>query len=422
MIRKLLLVLLLVSSSAWSASDFAPAKIPPVSFSLDGVAVSQVLRLVFGEVMKSSYVLDPVVVADQRVVSFRWEASKGDIRPFLVSFLDVLGYSMQSRGGVDFIRVKDEKKEVLIEKQVFIYRPKFRDGSYLVDLLAPLFTGSFTSKRGVQAPDGAKIPLKAAPSGSVASMIERKTDTVIFHGSDVEISQLQKILAQVDVSIGQILVRGALYEVQTSSGEGSAFQLAASLLSGKFGISVGVAGSVLGNTLGLKNTGGALQIDAVLSALSTDSRFKVVSSPSLRVRDGATAKLSVGQEVPVLGALSYPSGAGQAVQSIEYRSSGVIFDLTPQIRDSVVDLNVMQQVSNFISTTNGVNGSPTLTKRELQTSVSMSDGDVIVLGGLNETKEADSVSGLPFFPAFMRSKSQDASKSEILLILQVSRI
>lgn len=421
MIRKLLLALVLVSSSAWSASDFALAKIPPVSFSLDGVAVSQVLRLVYGEVVKGSYVLDPVVVADQRAVSFRWDASKGDIRLFLVSFLDLLGYTMQNRGGVDFIRVKEEKREIEPEKETFVYRPKFRDGSYLVDLLSPLFKGAFTSKRGVQAPEGSKADQKAVPPGSAAALIERKTDTIIFNGSVFEVAKLQKILAQVDISGGQVLVRGALYEVQTSTGEGSAFQMAASVLSGKFGISLGAAGSVLGNSMSFKNIG-SLSIDAVLSALSTDSRFKVVSSPSLRVRDGATAKLTVGQEVPVLGALSFPQGAGQAVQSVEYRSSGVIFDLTPQIREAVVDLNVSQQVSNFINTTTGVNGSPTLTKRELATTVTMADGDVIVLGGLNENKESSAQSGLPFFPALMRSNSKDQSKSEILLILQVTRI
>lgn len=83
---------------------------------------------------------------------------------------------------------------------------------------------------------------------------------------------------------------------------------------------------------------------------------------------------------------------------------------------------VLQQVSNFINTTTGVNGSPTLTKRELSTAVTMSDGDVIVLGGLNENKESSAESGLPFLPSILRSNSKDQSKSEILLILQVTRI
>ena len=419
MMRKMLITLLLASSSLWAAAE--SPKSQPLSFSLDAVPVAQVLRLVFGEVVKGSYVLDPLVVADQRQVSFRWDSVKGEIRPFLSSFLDILGYSIYTKAGVDFVRPKEEKKDIEPEKEIFIYRPKFRDGSYLVDLLSPLFKGSFTAKRGVTAPDGAKQDQKAVPANSAAALVERKTDTMVFNGSQSEIGKLQKILQQVDVAGGQVLVRGALYEVQTGKSEGSAFQMVASVLSGKFGISLGVAGQVLGNSMSFKNSG-SLTIDAVLSALSTDSRFKVVSSPSLRVRDGATAKLTVGQDVPVLGSLSFPAGGGQAVQSVQYQSSGVIFELTPQIRESVVDLTVLEQVSNFVTTTSGVNGSPTLTKRELSTAVSVSDGDLIVLGGLNESKENAAESGLPFLPRIFQSKSSDVSKSEILLVLQVSRI
>ncbi len=52
----------------------------------------------------------------------------------------------------------------------------------------------------------------------------------------------------------------------------------------------------------------------------------------------------------------------------------------------------------------------------------MADGDVIVLGVLNENKEDSAESGLPFLPSFLRSNSKNQSKSEILLILQVTRI
>lgn len=437
MMRRALLVLLLSAGPVLAAPALpglpsptmvpaipakpAKAEKPGLSFALDGVPVAQVLRVVFGEVVKGSYVLDPAVVADSRQVSFRWDSQKGEIRPFLVSFLDLLGYSMQSRGGVDFVKPKEEKKDPEPDKDAFVYRPKYRDGSYLVDLLGPLFKGSFTVRRQVQAPEGAKADQKAVPQGSAAALIERRADLLVFNGTEAEIGKLQKVLAQVDIAGGQVLVRGALYEVQTGKFEGSAFQLAASLLSGKFGVTLGAGGQAFGNSLSFKQTG-SMTIDAVLSALNTDSRFKVVSSPSLRVRDGGTAKLTVGQDVPVLGALSYPQGAGQAVQSVEYRSSGVIFNLSPQIREAAVDLNVTQQVSNFVKTDTGVNGSPTLTKRELSTAVTVEDGDVIVLGGLNEDKETAADSGFSFLPRFLNSHSSDTSKSEILLILQVTRI
>ena len=114
----------------------------------------------------------------------------------------------------------------------------------------------------------------------------------------------------------------------------------------------------------------------------------------------------------MLGALSFPQGSGQAVQSVEYRSSGVIFDIRPTVREAVVELAISQQLSDFVKTTTGVNNSPTLPKRELKTTVGVQDGDVIVLGGLVENKTTRSKDGLSFLPRFLDTSSAEDSASE----------
>jgi type II secretory pathway component GspD/PulD (secretin) len=87
-----------------------------------------------------------------------------------------------------------------------------------------------------------------------------------------------------------------------------------------------------------------------------------------------------------------------------------------------VDLTVMQQVSNFSVTQTGVNNSPTLSKRELKTSLTVADGELIVIGGLVDSKETDTHSGLSILPGFMHSKAKGKSNTEILLILQLTRV
>jgi general secretion pathway protein D len=404
------------NSSAQSTKLYAPTS-KGVRFDFQSINVAQVLQLIYSEALKTAYVLDPDVLSDSRLVSFRYEDSKGDLRVFLRTFLDSLGYSLESRGDVDFVAKAKLQEKSEAEQDAFIYRPKFREVSYLARLLSPLFKGSFSVNRSIATPEGAKVQ-NNVPDGSAASLVDQSADTLVFSGTEKEIEKLKKLLPQVDFAIGEILVRGVVYEVTTSDNDGSAFQLALNLLGGKFTFGLGGAINASGSFLRFKNN----TIDAVFSALSGDSRFKVVSSPSLRIRSGATGRFSVGQEVPVLGALSYPQGAGQAVQSVEYRSSGVIFDLHPQVRDAVVDLSISQQLSNFVNTTTGVNKSPTLIKRAVETAVSMADGDIIVLGGLTENKETGSSSGFSFLPSFLRSKQADKSRSEILLILQMSKI
>ncbi|MCM2215386.1 type II secretion system protein GspD, partial [Klebsiella pneumoniae] len=166
------------------------------------------------------------------------------------------------------------------------------------------------------------------------------------------------------------------------------------------------------------NTG---SLDALYELFRTDSRFHVVSSPRLRVKDGASATFSVGNEVPVLGQVSYADN--RPIQSIEYRSSGVILDVKPQIRTDNIDLVIKQQLSSFAKTDTGVNNSPTLIKREVNTEVSAADGDIILLGGLAESKVTNADTGFSFLPkGWLTSSSDEKNKTDILVVLQAKKV
>lgn len=387
------------------------------SFDLQSVNVAQVLQLIYGEATSIPYVLDPEVLSDTRIVSFRYKSGQGDLQAFLDGFLDSLGYVVERKGGVDFVRKRNTEEVAQPEARLHLYRPQYRDVAYLARVMAPLFKGSFSVNRSVRA-SGQAMPDGHVPNGSAAAMIDQDADVLLFSGTPQEIEKLQQLLPQVDVATGEVLVRGVVYEVSRTDKSGSAFGLLANLLGGKLNLGIGSAAGNLGNFIQLKNTA----LDAVYSMLETDSRFKVVSSPSLRIQSGTRGVFSVGQEVPVLGALSFPQGAGQAVQSVEYRSSGVIFDIRPTVRDAVIDLAISQQLSDFVKTTTGVNNSPTLTKRELKTTVGLQDGDVIVLGGLADNKDTQTRDGPSFLPSFLHTSGKEVSSSEILLVLQVQRL
>lgn len=402
-----------------AASHVLPAHSAPMmaSFDLKMANVSEVLQLLYGEVLSTPYVLDPEVLGDTRLVSFRYKHGQGDLQAFVGEFLESLGYTVERKGGVDFVRMRKAEEAPPPETRLYLYRPLYRDVAYLARVLAPLFKGSFSVNRSIRA-SGQSMPEGYVPNGSAAALIDQDADVLLFSGTYPEIEKLQELLPQVDVATGEVLVRGVVYEVSRTDKSGSAFGLLANLLGGKLNLGIGSAAGNLGNFIQLKNTA----LDAVYSMLETDSRFKVISSPSLRIQSGARGIFSVGQDVPVLGALSFPQGAGQAVQSVEYRSSGVIFDIKPTVRDAVIEMAISQQLSDFIKTTTGVNNSPTLTKRELKTTVALQDGDVIVLGGLAEKKSSRSRDGLSFIPSFLHTQGHEESGAEILLVLQVVRI
>ena len=386
-------------------------------FDFQSISVAQVIQLIYSEALKTPYVLDPDVLTDIRLVSFRYANDKGDLKIFLNVFLESLGYSIDSHSGIDFVAKHKLEEKTEIEQETFVYRPRYREVAYLARLLSPIFKGAFSVNHTIAAPEGGKVQT-TVPGDSAAALIDQSgIDILMFSGSKKEVGKLEKILPQVDIAAGEVLVRGVVYEVSTTEQDGSAFGLLTTILGGKLNFGIGATTSV-GSFAQFKNA----SLDVIYSALSNDSRFKVVSSPSLRIRSGSKGTFSVGQDVPVLGAISYPTGAGQAVQSVDYRSSGVLFDIQPVVHESVIDLNIDQQLSNFVTTTTGVNNSPTLIKRALKTSVSMQNGDLIILGGLTENKESGTHDGLSFLPKFMQTKGTDNSRSEILLVLQVQKL
>lgn len=155
--------------------------------------------------------------------------------------------------------------------------------------------------------------------------------------------------------------------------------------------------------------------------LAQDKRFKLVSSPNVRTRSGSSARISVGADVPTLGAANTTS-AGGVVQSVQYQKTGVILELKPNVYRDVTELQLRQTLSEAASTDTGVNNSPTLLNREVSTTVTMKDGDAVILGGLSSTRTTDNERGQSWLPKFLRASTKEKASTELVVFLQLSRV
>lgn len=108
-------------------------------------------------------------------------------------------------------------------------------------------------------------------------------------------------------------------------------------------------------------------------------------------------------------------------QSVDYKQSGIILTARPEIRDQVIELDLTQELSNFIATSTGVNGSPTLIKRAVNTRLSLQSGELVVLAGLQDDKIEKQQNRLPFF-GWLIGDQQQNTNTEILVFLEVQRI
>ena len=392
----------------------------PVNLNLESIKLNELAKIAFTQILDTGYIADDDFNREEKTVTVMLnKQSQSDVREAITRLIKANGYDLMKQGSALYITKHKEAETPEDEKVTFYYQPKYRNTQYITDLVGSIFTkGRFTFQRAIPSPTSATAidaPKVQDTGTSAYSQQSRNYDSFIFYGTKKEVAQLDTLLQQIDKPSGEILVKAFIYEVTDTNSNQTAFSAAVTLLNTK--LSIGASSTPLSNSISFKNAG----IEAVFSALSTDSRFKVVSAPSLRVKDRETARFSVGAEVPVLGSVSYQT-TGQPVQNVQYKNSGVILDILPTIRADSIELDIKQQLSNFIPTNTGVNNSPTLIKRELSSVVNSQNDDVIVLGGLEESKTNDAKSGFKWLPDWLSNKASDHSKSDILLILHVQRL
>ena len=158
-----------------------------------------------------------------------------------------------------------------------------------------------------------------------------------------------------------------------------------------------------------------LLLNLELSAMESDHKGKVVSSPRITTANQQKAKIAQGTEIPYLQATS--SGA----TSVVFKSAVLSLEVTPQITPDdkvIMDLDVKKdKVGNIF------NGIPSIDTQNIQTQILVANGETAVLGGIYQQTERNDVDKVPFFGdlpiignVFKRRSKQD-DKTELLIFI-----
>jgi general secretion pathway protein D len=172
---------------------------------------------------------------------------------------------------------------------------------------------------------------------------------------------------------------------------------------------------------------------ATATALLTDSKTKVIQNPQIRVVDGQSAKLRIGDRVPIATG-SYQTGLATTTTTsvnplvntqFQYIDVGVNIDITPHIHSNgEISLKVSVEISSVASRINiGGIEQPIISQRKIEHDIRLKEGEVNILGGMVEESETKSISGwpglskIPFLRHFFSTESVDKAESEVLIVL-----
>lgn len=361
------------------------------SIKIEDLELKRAIGMIYEEFLNRPYMLDPNVLVLDKKVSF-YLTDNVDTQEFFNRYFENMNIKISKKNGVDYLKYVEPV--IKIKGYSFVYKPKYRGVEYLSNNIKELVTSS------------SDVNENQKFKGSINS----QGDVLVVHADQETINKVKKVLPQLDVKPAQVVVTARILEVKKSDNSQSGLNILANILKSKLSLNFSI-GNTSDNLISLKTS----DVNALFSIFDTESRFNVISSPVIRVLDAENGSFVVGSDVPVLGAESYDNGI--RTRSIDYRSSGVIFNIKPTITDNGIKVNVRSELSNFARTETGVNDTPTLLKRLVDSTVYVNDGALVILGGLSEQKTDKSDQSAFGLPSWIFGKSSKFEKSDILLLM-----
>lgn len=175
----------------------------------------------------------------------------------------------------------------------------------------------------------------------------------------------------------------------------------------------------LGGILDVSTVLGKTKLYALLNLIKSDSHTKTISEPMVLTGNNKSAKIHVGQNLPVKIVQVTPSGTTQSVQFIQ---EGVDLEVTPIVSpgSDVISFKIRVGVSEFVGFQSD---NPITTERVATTEVSIESGMTVVIGGLMKDKTLDSVSGIPLLKDIpllgylFKNKKKSTEKTELLIFI-----
>jgi len=162
--------------------------------------------------------------------------------------------------------------------------------------------------------------------------------------------------------------------------------------------------------------------NAKLHALASQQKANVLSAPSIMATDNKSATINISDSIPVISS-EYQSATNDVIQTnVSYKETGIMLTVTPHINEGgLVTMDVQQEVSNQVQGTSGAN--PSFRQRIVNTSLTVKNGQTIVIGGLMRETGGTGKTGvpvlskLPLVGFLFGFDSTSSNKTELILFL-----
>ncbi|HYA31279.1 MAG TPA: type II secretion system secretin GspD, partial [Thermodesulfovibrionales bacterium] len=303
-------------------------------------------------------------------------------------------------------------------------------------------------------------PFEAA--GGISITADKASNALIIVASPADYQSLSQVIKQLDKRRRQVYVEAMIIEASVNKLRDLGVQWRATAMKGGQPIAIGGFGTIdqtamqgivqglqgaslggLGNFLNIPissvGSDGTISTTtltvpgfAMLFSLNDfQDVIKVLSTPQILTSDNKEAEILVGENVPFITQSAQQTSVttattGTILNSITRQDVGIILRITPQITEGDhVKLDIYEEISSVLSQSDALTISvgPTLTKRSTKTSVVVKDGQTVVIGGLMQEQDEDTVTKMPVLgdiPVLgwlFKQKNATKNKTNLLIFL-----
>lgn len=281
---------------------------------------------------------------------------------------------------------------------------------------------------------------------SAAKLLERevtivgdqKSNTVLVNASPRYLEKVRSIIDELDVDPPQVLIQVLLAEVSLDSSEalGPEFgrgRIGTVDVTAGMGNIPGIGGRTGNQLLGslFSNSGtpnvaiGAEDFELLINALASQSRVQVLSNPSVMVENNSDGFIQVGETIRLPDSVSFSSAGQQS--SVTPEDIGILLKVTPSINpEGFVRMEIEPEISRLSLQTTQISenfNSPVVTRRRATTTVTVKDGQTVVIGGLisdrfeRVDRKIPLLGDIPIVGSLFRQFKENSSKTELLIVL-----
>ncbi|WP_046347536.1 type II secretion system secretin GspD [Sphingomonas changbaiensis] len=204
----------------------------------------------------------------------------------------------------------------------------------------------------------------------------------------------------------------------TTSNSAAADQLAQAAVNSILGATGGIGG--FATTIGRDGIFGA-----IINAVRSDSTSNILSTPSIVTLDNQESRILVGQEIPITTGQALSNNFDNAFRTIQRENVGIQLQVRPQINEGgAIKLQLRQEVSSIAGPVSSNNSELILNKREIETTVTVDNGEIIALGGLlddNERRTLERIpllSDIPLLGELFKSRSKSRQKTNLMVFIR----